>query len=346
MPAAAHIALMAALPLPAPVEGAAPDWVHLLPASGAVDTYDGRGPYHLGDIPAVIAASLSDPRGLPIDENHATDLAAPEGREAPARGWIVELQARADGIWGRVEWTTAGAALVADRAYRGISPVLAIDRRDRKSVLAIRRASLVNIPNLRGLTALNQETSMSLMERLIEKLGLTAGASEDDVVAAAAPIGTDTALQSALTEIGTALGVAGSDTAAVILAAKSAAKAKPAEITALQQQLAGVTTELNTIKAGAARKEAERVVDAEIQRGRVGVLPLRDHYVTRHMANPAEVEKELAVLPVLMAGGIAALPPAAGADLSLNAEQKAAARLLGIPEADYLKTLKAEKETA
>jgi len=340
--AAPLIALMAALPLPD--DGSAPDWVHLLPADGLVETFDGRGPYALNSAQAVIAQSMADPRGLPIDENHAIDLAAPLGREAPARGWIVELQARADGIWGRVEWTKAGGALVSDRAYRALSPVLAIDARDKRTILAIRRASLVNVPNLRGLTVLNQEKSMTLMERLIQKLGLTAEASEDEVVAAIAAPAADMALQSALTEIGTVLGVEGGDTAAIVAAAKGARSAKPAEITALQAQLSTVTTQLTALQAAQSRGRAEAFVDAEIQRGRIGVKPLRDHYITRHMANPAEVEKELLTLPVLSGTGAPFLPPADGAELSLNAEQRNAASILGISEAAFLTTLKSEKE--
>ena len=34
-----------------------------------------------------------------------------------ARGWIVNLEARDDGLWGQVEWTAHGSALMADKAY-------------------------------------------------------------------------------------------------------------------------------------------------------------------------------------------------------------------------------------
>jgi len=117
-------ALMGALDLAArPDEGGAPEWVHLLPA-GAVETVDRRGPYRVTDGEKLIAASFAQSPRLPIDENHATDLAAPKGQPAPARGWITALEARADGIWGKVEWTEAGRQLVEDRAYRGLSPVI------------------------------------------------------------------------------------------------------------------------------------------------------------------------------------------------------------------------------
>ena len=87
--------------LPAGSTGQGPEWVHLIPA-GTFSGADGRGPYTLHNPEAVITASIAAGK-LPIDENHAIDLAAPKGGPSPARGWIVELQSRTDGLWGKVE---------------------------------------------------------------------------------------------------------------------------------------------------------------------------------------------------------------------------------------------------
>lgn len=130
----------------------APEWVHLLPA-GEVLTHDGRGPYRVADAAALIAVSLPNGSKLALDENHSTDLAAPKGLPAPARGWIVELQHRADGLWGRVEWTPEGRPLA--RAYRGISPVIA--HKADGTITAVLRASLTNTPNLTGLRSMHSE---------------------------------------------------------------------------------------------------------------------------------------------------------------------------------------------
>jgi phage I-like protein len=138
-----------------PLPAGAHEWIHLLPA-GLVSTNDGRGPYKVPNAQQLATTSLLASQGrLPIDESHATDLAAPNGQPAPARGWIVDLQARVDGLWGRVEWTKAGAQLLSDRAYRFISPV--IRHTQDGTVTQLLRASLTNVPNLIGLTALNQE---------------------------------------------------------------------------------------------------------------------------------------------------------------------------------------------
>ena len=137
---------MAALDLP--LAGEVPDWIHLLPtAKGELRTFDGRGPYKLADAAAVIAASMAaDPRdggSLLVDENHALELSAPKGGPSPSRGRIVEMQARADGIWGRVEWSESGRALLAERAYRGISPVI-IRRRSGTSPERRESASIMS----------------------------------------------------------------------------------------------------------------------------------------------------------------------------------------------------------
>ena len=89
---ASLIALLASQSLPLAVggDGAAPEWIHLLP-SGEAQTHDGRGPYDVTDLQSIIAASLADGDKLAVDQDHSTDLAAPHGQPAPAWGWIVEL---------------------------------------------------------------------------------------------------------------------------------------------------------------------------------------------------------------------------------------------------------------
>lgn len=339
------VALAAAIDLPDSAE--APDWVHLLPAAqGEIQTYDGRGPYKLTDIQAVIVASMQSERGLPIDENHAIDLSSVVGGAAPARGWITELQARADGLWGKVRWTNAGKALMADRAYRGISPVF--NHTADKAITQLLRASLTNKPNLKGLIALNTETTMNLAA-IAKALGLDDDATEEAIIAAIGNLKkTDDipALQSAMAEIGTALGIEGTDRTAIIAAAKAKVSAQPAEITALQAELTTVTTQLNALTQGVKRDKATAFVDAAIQEGRQGAKPSRDRLIAMHMADPENAEAIINGLTILGGNGriLSTAPAAPGAALtSLNAEQAQAASLLGIAHPDYLATLNAER---
>lgn len=344
VPDSSGTALCAAVAVEA-ADGAAPDWVHLIPA-GRISTQDGRGPYRVDDPEALARASLPEGGRLPVDECHATDLAAPEGRPAPARGWIVELQARADGVWGRVEWTEAGRALVEGRAYRALSPV--ITHRPDGAVTAILRASLVNAPNLRGLAALHQEeTEMDLLERLLAALGLPAGTTAEQAVERVAALRAAqdagaAALQAALAPIAEAAGLAGDADATAVLAGVRALKG--GDVAALQAELSRVTTELNGVVAEGKRRAAETFVDGAIAAGRVGVKPLRDRYVSMHMADPAGTEELIGAMPVLDGAALipGGQPPAAEGAVALNAAQRQAAALLGLDPAAYAETLKRE----
>lgn len=347
---APDLAMCSALNLP--TSGEAPDWVHLLPAGALIRTADGRGPYRLADPQALVAASLQAGGGrLVLDENHSTDLAAPQGLSAPAMGWIVELQNRADGIWGKVEWTEDGKRLVAGRAYRGISPVIAHDKSG--AIVAILRASLVNKPNLKGLTTLHQENDMNpLLKRILEALGLPETTSEDNLVAAVATMHQahgqhQTALQAQLAPIGKAAGLAeGASVEAIVAAIGTMAGAGDGKtIVELQAELATVTNRLNAVTVETARKAAIAFVDGAIAARRVGVKPLREHYITRHMADAASVEKEINAFPSLDPSGALDLPPTRieGAEVALHAEQLAVARQLGLEPKAYAATLAAEQ---
>lgn len=350
-------ALCTPLPIAPPAAGEAPEWIHVLPA-GKIETQDARGPFTVRNAAKIIAASFADTDRLPIDENHATDLAGPRGDPSPARGWIVEMQAREDGIWGRVEWNRHGKELMADRAYRSLSPVIVYSGDKGQEVVRILRASLTNTPNLRGLTALNTEEGpdMDLIEKLRTLFGLGATATEEEILESA------TALNAALTEeteepdegdeadsaqapgtqapgeagtadFRTALQAAGlPETASADDLAKVIAELKTGQdttITALQSELKGLSSKFN-------RDRAETYIDGEITRGRVGVKAMRAHYIARHMADPVSVEKEIAALPILAAGELLdANPKNKDEKTVLNSSEREVVGLMGLSAEDF-----------
>ena len=173
---------------------AAPEWIEPLPA-GVFYGRDGRGPFRLDDPAAVIASTtaMQMAAGLPIDYDHATDFGAPEGRPAPAAGWIRELEVRAGAVWGRVEWTVRAASSIVAREYRYVSPVFQFDPKDG-SVTRLLRAGLTNNPNLHltaiaasSTTAADNDSKDQRMEfptdELRELLNLDGDASVAEVVA-------------------------------------------------------------------------------------------------------------------------------------------------------------------
>jgi len=131
----------------------APEWVELIPA-GHFSAVDGRGPFANADPERVIAASVAKmPQvGLVLDYDHSTDLAAPEGRPAPAAGWIKDFKVAGGAIFARIEWTQEAAAAVKDKKYRYVSPVFEHDKDG--NVSRILRAALTNNPALVELPAL------------------------------------------------------------------------------------------------------------------------------------------------------------------------------------------------
>ena len=182
----ARTAICEAIELPAK---GAPEWVHLLPR-GAVNGRDGRR-WRLDDPAAVIARSAKD-GDLPIDYDHESEKPKAHGGPLPAAGWIKELQSRADGIWGRVEWTGRATELIAGREYRFLSPVLHYHPVTGQ-VMRLTGAGLVHRPNL-ALTALSeQEMTMTApttdsaspdLARIADALGLDDSADTDAILTA------------------------------------------------------------------------------------------------------------------------------------------------------------------
>lgn len=318
--------------LPAPASaGAAPEWVHVVPA-GEFRGVDGRGPYRLRDAAAVATASMA-PGRLPIDENHATDHALRAGGAAPARGWIVEMQARADGVWGRVEWTDAGAAMVAGREYRGLSPVFAHTEKGGE-VLHVLRAGLTNAPNLGDLTALHtrQETLVDIT-KLRAALGLADDADEAAIIAAATASRTAAAAHTqALGSIAKAAGLAeGAAPDAIVVALQTRAAA--GDPNALAGQVVALQTQIATLQADTRREKAVSAVDGAIKAGKP-IAALREHFIARHVQDPAAVEKELGLLPNINAGGIVS-PPKEGAPAHLDAVEQQVVQLMGVDPDAY-----------
>lgn len=294
--------LCSAIDLPA---GGAPEWVHVLPTTA--HTVDGRGPYRIADPAALMAASLPVGGKLVLDECHATDLATPTGGAAPARGWIVALQSRDDGIWGQVEWTGTGRQMIEDRQYRGISPVIRHGKDG--TVTGILRASLTNTPNLTGMVSLHHtENTMDLRQTLAELLKLDGDADDAAILAAIRTKMGDggdaaaVALQSALKPIALAAGLAGNADAAAVLAGVQQLAGGSGDVAALQSEIVGLTGKITTLETEGKRRDATAVIDAAIAAGRVGLKPVRDDYIALQMADPTRTAKMIAAMPVLAPG--------------------------------------------
>ena len=308
-----------------PADGSAPEWVHLLPA-GSFTGSDGRGPYQ-ADLAAVIAATAPP---LVLDENHATDRALVTGQAAPARGWMTEMQARDDGIWARVEWTPAGTALMAERSYRGISPVFQHTKDGR--VTRLLRAALTNAPNL-TLTALHsQDASMDLLTQLRQALGLPETVDQAAVLAA-------------VTAQRTAVAAHAQQISAVAVAAGLAKDAAPEAITTALQtrgskdalaEVVALQTQVQELQQARARDGAEAAIGAAIAAGKPIPASRREDFIARHMADPKGTDAWLADMPSINAGGFAGRSPApASTEAGIDAGEAQIIALMGIDPAKF-----------
>lgn len=290
-------------PLP-PASGEAPEFIHLLPAGPSFSGADGRGPFSIDDMAALIARSSG--RKLPIDVNHAIDIEGQAGRASPAVGWIVALEARDDGLWGKVEWTPRGELLVRTRAYGFVSPVFTHAKDKGHRIIQVLRAALTNDPNLTTLTALhnrNQETS-EMENELREALGLPETADQAAILAAVRTAHQASTAQAALmSRIAEAAGVAKDATGDQIVTALQTRGGDDDEVAELRGQVKELNTRLTTAVTEAATTKAKTVVDAAIEAGKI-VPALRDRFIARHIKDPADVEAEIKLMPSLHAAGL------------------------------------------
>lgn len=351
-------------------------WLLLIPA-GTFSGRDGRGPYQAGDLVSLqrIADTTRRYAGktdILIDYEHQSRNALENGKPAPAAGWIKEVEARPDGLYGRVEWTANAAAAIKAKEYRYISPVYFHTKAGE--VLALQTVALTNVPNLdlfevsaHSIFSAAQPTTEVSMKRLLAALGLAEGGSEDDVlvainslltsstaIAVAAGLTKDakseaiaTAVQSAFADrkkIAIAAGKkedASVDDIVSVLAAAQTATATPdptkfvpiAQVEAMQK-------DLNELKTTVASDKAEEAVTQAIKDGKL-VPALKEWGLSMHRADPVKFAEFTGKAPVLTAAQRTATAHAPGlASDELNDAEVAVMRQMGLTKEQMLASRK------
>lgn len=334
--------------LPAAAEAGA--WVQLCPA-GTFSARDGRGPFdagHAAALQAIVDRSrqIAGSTELVIDYDHQSVFGARDGvgGTAKAAGWVKEFQVRADGIWGRIEWTAAAAEAIRAKEYRYLSPVL-ISAKSTGKVLAIRMAALTNTPAL-DLAQVAASAAFSIdepseegasMDKILAALGLAAGSGEDAVLSAI------NKLLTANTAVALAAGLQEGATSEEVIAAfgEKAAKPDPAQfvplsaVTDLQNQVKALETALSADRADAA-------VEAAIKEGKVAPA-LKDWALSYAKKDLQGFSAYVAGSPVLTRSQITPkVERKAGDPPLLDPSQAEVAKALGLDAAEYAKTLAAE----
>lgn len=298
-------------------DGDAPEWVQLIPAGPGIRGVDGRV-WTMTDAGRIVETFRNRGVELPIDIEHATQVKGARGEEAPAVGWIHDMQARDGGLWGKVSWTPRGEALLRDRAYRYLSPVFSAGRRTG-AVTRLVSAGLTNNPNL-DLVALNRQgaepESVDMDEDVLEALGLNADASAADAVAA---IGKLKAAESA---------------------ARNRARTPSLDAFVPRKDYDRLVRRVHDFEAAdKARGDAaiEAAVDAAIEAAKITPAD-RDFYIASCRAEGGLerfgtfIESKPEIAPE---SGLDGKTPGAGATSALTEEELAACRALGLSEDDF-----------
>ena len=134
---------------------------------------------------------------LPIDLDHRTYTREDDTESA---GWLQELAAREDGLYGRVRWSDLGESVLQGGRYRQLSPVWTVrtaTSEDHGKTRVVEPERLLNValtnqPNLQGLPYLSNSRgpaqpnhqSNRIMKEILKALGLKEGATEQEAVKA------------------------------------------------------------------------------------------------------------------------------------------------------------------
>lgn len=319
-----------ALALNFATDGTVPEWIEVLPAGPEIIGRDGRY-WIIDDVNTVVRESEAA-FPLHVDYEHASELRAPKGEEAPAAGWIDKLEVREGAIWAHVSWTPKAHTMIAEREYRFISPTFYFNK-DTLRIISLVSVALTNRPNL-SMTALNargddpetKETTMDkeALKALCRKLGLQDEASPAAILAAVDTLADDKAK------------------------ALNAAQTPPLDKFVPRAEYDKIKGDLDTANnaikaAGDAKREGEitSAVDEAVKAGKV-IPANRDYYLAqcRKEGGLAEFVKFIESAPVLT--GVSDLDArrasnAGGADRHLTAEEKAVCAAMGLTEEAFKK---------
>ncbi len=240
---------------------------------------------------------------LVIDYEHATLSGAP----APAAGWISRLECRDGGLWATVSWTEKAAAHLKKREYRYFSPVVLKRTTDSRAV-ALHSVALTNTPNIKHLKPLVNKAGITSMggpataptteddmkEKLIEMLGLKAGAEEAEVLAAVARLkqeqGPPELPQELVDLLGLKAGAGLPEIKGTILALKDGAEKGSA-----------LVDRIRALEESLARRAADDLVEMALKAGKLA--PAQREWAEKYAAADPEgfrayVEAAPAVLPL------------------------------------------------
>lgn len=285
-----------------------PEWVQLTPR-GQVVARDGRN--FIFDPEALVEVFRAGGLKLPIDFAHETEHVETLGAR-PARGWIIELAARPEGLFGKIDWLVDAISALRAKSYRYISPAVFLAA-DRTTARLLKGASLVTSPalNMPAVAATSSQQEQSMTKAILAALGLAETAPETDAVSAIARL------------------KAGDPTLFV----------PKAQHDATVVALAAAEKKLQDADDAAHLARCSTLVDDAIKGGKIAPAA-KDQYLALAKSNFDGTKAAIDAMPVVLkAGGdpeIDKADPTKGAAGQLSEAEKLMAKSLGVSEAAYL----------
>lgn len=292
------------------------------------------------------------PEQFCVDYGHQTQLAAQNGKPAPAAGWAegMSFEVRIDGVYLTIDWTDEARAEIKAKKFKYLSPVFSYDSVTGE-VLMLLMAGLTNTPGLTGLTELDPAMlsqfsfnptdlrGLDVDEKTLKLLGLGKDAKPEEIDAAVAKLHQEKTEADAQVATLTAE-VATQKTAVATLqtqvSAGGDAAADKAAIAALTAQVATLTQTQNA-------REVNDLVIAALSDGRL--LPSTEQWARDLGAKDLaalqaflDAQPKIAALTGTQTGGAAPNLPE-GAE-GLTPEDLAVCSQMGFDPVEFAKTKK------
>ena len=295
----------------------------------------------------VVALANNQRNPLPIDYEHQIIHSLKNGKEAPSAGWMEYFYFTPQGIFADVRWTDKAADYIKNGEYRYISAVFAYDTDGY--VRKIFHAALTNTPALDGMEEAMVAASVNLLQEdnpmdkkllaaLCALFALKADASEADI-----------------TEKVTALSAAKGDSPVDVLDVYAKLAEKEQSVAALStqvgnpdpakfvpvDQVVALQADFNALKTSVEADKKEALITAALSQGKLA--PALKDWAQSLSAEALSAYLEKAPAMAALSGEPQAKTDPDQNVVALSAAEQAAARALGMTEAEFIKEHKEQK---
>ena len=299
----------------------------------------------------VVALANNQRNPLPIDYEHQIIHSLKNGKEAPSAGWMEYFYFTPQGIFADVRWTDKAADYIKNGEYRYISAVFAYDTNGY--VRKIFHAALTNNPALDGMDEVMVAASVQLLNQQKEKPEM-----DKKLLAALCALFAlkADASEAEITEKVTALSAAKGDSQVAVLDVYAKLAEKEQSVAALTaqvdkpdpakfvpvEQVAALQADFNKLKNSVETDKKEALIQAALSQGKLSPA-LKEWAQSLSIEALTGYLDKATPIAALAGGHQANEDPNKDNVVALSAAEQAAARALGMTEAEFIKEHKEQK---